>query len=117
MNATVFLTFCLIVLARITDMTLATIRTVAIVQGRRAFAAVFLGFFKAVVYICAVAKVLLNIDHPVVCLGLWVAIRERDFPGNNYRATPRIWTPTGLHRYAQGKGIGRAFARGRPPCG
>ena len=35
MNATVCITFCLIVLARITDVTLDTIRTVAIVQGRR----------------------------------------------------------------------------------
>ena len=61
MNATVFVTFWLIVLARITDVTLDTIRTVAIVQGRRNFAAV-LGFFEAVVYICAVAKVLLNMN-------------------------------------------------------
>jgi len=67
MNATVFVTFWLIVLARITDVTLDTIRTAAIVQGRRAFAAA-LGFFEAVVYICAVAKVLLNMNHPVYAL-------------------------------------------------
>src|SRR2546426_12746129 len=46
MNTTVAVTFLLIVLARITDVTLDTIRTAAIVQGRRAFAAV-LGFFQA----------------------------------------------------------------------
>jgi uncharacterized protein YebE (UPF0316 family) len=67
MNSVVFLTFWLIVLARITDVTLDTIRTAAIVQGRRVFAAV-LGFFEAVVYICAVAKVLLNMNHPVFAL-------------------------------------------------
>jgi len=67
MNITVFLTFWLIVLARVTDVTLDTIRTAAIVQGRRGFAAV-LGFFEAVVYILAVAKVLLNMDHPVYAL-------------------------------------------------
>ncbi len=67
MNTSVAVTFCLIVLARITDVTLDTIRTAAIVQGRRMFAAV-LGFFEAVVYICAVAKVLLNMDHPVYAL-------------------------------------------------
>src|SRR5882762_11186625 len=67
MNATVFVTFWLIVLARITDVTLDTIRTAAIVQGRRNFAAV-LGFFEAVVYVCAVAKVLLNMNHPVYAL-------------------------------------------------
>ena len=67
MNITVFVTFWLIVLARITDVSLDTIRTVSIIQGRRAFAAV-LGFFEAVVYICAVAKVLLNMNQPVYAL-------------------------------------------------
>jgi len=46
-----------IALARVTDITLDTVRTVAIVQGRRLFASV-LGFFEAAVYIIAVAKVL-----------------------------------------------------------
>lgn len=67
MNSTVILTFCLIVLARIVDVSLDTIRMVSVVQGRRAFAAV-LGFFEAVVYICAVAKVLLNMNQPVYAL-------------------------------------------------
>jgi len=67
MNLTVFITFWLIVLARITDVSLDTIRTVSIIQGRRVFAAV-LGFFEALVYICAVAKVLLNMNQPVYAL-------------------------------------------------
>src|SRR5215470_9878567 len=67
MNVTVFVTFCLIVLARIIDVSLDTIRMVSVVQGRRAFAAV-LGFFESVVYICAVAKVLLNMNQPVYAL-------------------------------------------------
>src|SRR5580765_5182136 len=67
MNLTVFVTFLLIVLARITDVSMGTIRMVSVVQGRRAFAAV-LGFFEAVVYICAVAKVLLNMNQPVYAL-------------------------------------------------
>jgi len=67
MNTSVVATCVLIVLARITDMTLDTIRTASIVQGRRLFAAV-LGFFEAIVYVCAVAKVLLNMDHPVYAL-------------------------------------------------
>ncbi len=67
MNLTVFITFWLIVLARITDVSLDTIRTASIIQGRRVFAAV-LGFFEAVVYICAVAKVLLNMSQPVYAL-------------------------------------------------
>ena len=80
MNATVFITFWLIVLARITDVTLDTIRTVAIVQGRRNFAAV-LGFFEAVVYICAVAKVLLNMNHPVYALAYGLGYASGTFLG------------------------------------
>lgn len=67
MNVTVFLTFWLIVLARIADVSLGTIRMVSVVQGRRAFAAV-LGFFEAVVFISVVAKVLLNMNQPVFAL-------------------------------------------------
>ncbi len=55
MNLTLLVTFWLIVLARITDVSLDTIRTASIIQGRRVFAAV-LGFFEAVVYICAAPK-------------------------------------------------------------
>jgi len=73
MNTTVFVTFWLIVLARITDVTLDTIRTVAIVQGRRTFA--------AVVYICAVAKVLLNMDHPVYALAYGIGYASGTFLG------------------------------------
>ena len=80
MNATVFVTFWLIVLARITDVTLDTIRTVAVVQGRRNFAAV-LGFFEAVVYISAVAKVLLNMDHPVYALAYGLGYASGTFLG------------------------------------
>jgi len=80
MNTTVLITFCLIVLARITDVTLDTIRTVAIVQGRRGFAAI-LGFFEAVVYICAVAKVLLNMDHPVYALAYGLGFASGTFLG------------------------------------
>jgi len=80
MNITVFITFCLIVLARITDVTLDTIRTVAIVQGRRNFAAV-LGFFEAVVYICAVAKVLLNMNHPVYAFAYGLGYASGTFLG------------------------------------
>src|SRR5215468_6306974 len=80
MDTTVIATFVLIVLARITDVTLDTIRTVSVVQGRRVFAAV-LGFFEAVVYICAVAKVLLNMDHPVYALAYGLGFASGTFLG------------------------------------
>lgn len=74
MNTSVFITFWLIVLARVADVSLDTIRMVSVMQGRRGFAAV-LGFLEAVVYICAVAKVLLNMNQPVyaVAYGLGFA--------------------------------------------
>jgi uncharacterized protein YebE (UPF0316 family) len=68
MSIAVALTFLLIVLARITDVTLDTLRTAAIIQGRRGFAAI-LGFFEALIYVVAIAKVLLNIDRPVYAFG------------------------------------------------
>ena len=67
MNLTVYITFWLIVLARITDVSLDTVRTVSIVQGRRAFAAV-LGFLQALIFICAVGKVLTNMNQPAYAL-------------------------------------------------
>ena len=67
MSTTVAFTFAIIVLARIVDVSLDTVRTAAIVQGRRVFAAA-LGFVEAVIYISVVGKVLLTIDHPVYVL-------------------------------------------------
>ena len=63
MNTTVLITTILIVVARIADVSLDTLRTAAIVQGRRAYAAC-LGFVEAMVYICAIAKVLQDLSHP-----------------------------------------------------
>ena len=57
MNTAIALTSLLIVLARVTDVTLDTLRTASIVQGRRVFAAI-LGFFQSVIYVVAIAKVL-----------------------------------------------------------
>jgi uncharacterized protein YebE (UPF0316 family) len=62
-NTTVAITTILIVVARIVDVSLDTLRTAAIVQGRRAYAAC-LGFVEAMVYICAIAKVLQDLSHP-----------------------------------------------------
>src|SRR6185295_10468435 len=67
MTTAVALTTILIVLARIVDMSLDTVRTVSIVQGRRLFAA-SLGFVQALIYICAIAKVLTDMSHPTYAL-------------------------------------------------
>jgi uncharacterized protein YebE (UPF0316 family) len=80
MSTSVATTFVLIVLARITDVTLDTVRTVAIVQGRRVFAA-SLGFFEAVIYVTAIAKVLLNMDHPIYALAYGLGFALGTFLG------------------------------------
>jgi len=67
MPATVLITTALIVVARIADVSLDTVRTVSIVQGRRMFAAC-LGFFEALIYISAVARVLRDMGHPTYIL-------------------------------------------------
>lgn len=91
MNATVAIVTVLIVVARIVDMTMDTLRTAAIVQGRRVFAAC-LGFIQAMVYICAIAKVLQDLGHPTYALAyglgfalgtyLGIAIEQRLAFGN-----------------------------------
>jgi|SRR5215813_9449508 len=80
MTTSVPITFVLIVLARIADVTLDTVRTAAIIQGRRLFAAT-LGFFEAVIYICVVAKVLLNMNHPVYALAYGTGFASGTFLG------------------------------------
>jgi uncharacterized protein YebE (UPF0316 family) len=88
MNTTVAITFVLIVLARITDVTLDTLRTASIVQGRRLFSSV-LSFFEAFIYICAVAQVLLHMDHRVYALAYGLGFALGTFLGiviEQYRA-------------------------------
>ena len=80
MPTSVAITFFLIIVARISDVTLDTVRTAAIIQGRRLFAAV-LGFFEAVIYICVVAKVLLNMDHPVYALAYGIGFASGTYLG------------------------------------
>lgn len=62
MNWMILFTCLLIALARIADVTLDTLRTAAVVQGRRFFAA-SLGFFGSMIYILAISKVLQHLDH------------------------------------------------------
>ena len=63
MDLALILTCLLIVIARVADITLDTVRTAFIIQGRRKWAAI-LGFLEALIFILAVAKVLQNFSHP-----------------------------------------------------
>lgn len=74
MDGNVVLIGLLIFLARIGDVTLGTLRTISIVQGR-AITAWFLGFFEILVWVVAASHVLNNFDSPlyVICFALGFA--------------------------------------------
>ncbi len=57
----------LIILARLIDVSLGTIRTIAIVQGR-AIVAWILGFFEVLVWVFAVSQVMQNLDRPAYAI-------------------------------------------------
>ncbi|MCO6439415.1 MAG: DUF2179 domain-containing protein [Phycisphaerae bacterium] len=63
MNTEVIVTCFLIVLARIGDVSLGTMRTISVVQGR-AFLAWMLGFFEVLIWVLAASKVLNNLESP-----------------------------------------------------
>jgi len=67
MNSEVLVTTCLIILARIADVSLGTVRTVAVVNGRKGMA-LGLGFFEVLIWVVAVSKVVTNLDAPIYAL-------------------------------------------------
>lgn len=56
--------YALIFISRVTDVSLATIRTLMVVQGRRVQAAI-IGFFEVGIYVTALGKVVSNLDNPL----------------------------------------------------
>lgn len=64
MTLAVLLTSLGIVFARIIDVSLATIRTIYLVRGRRGRAAL-LGFFEVLIWIAVVSGVIQNLEHPI----------------------------------------------------
>ncbi len=62
MNLEVLGVCALIVVARIGDVSMGTIRTICVVNGRRGIAW-FLGFFEILIWILVVSKVISNLDN------------------------------------------------------
>jgi uncharacterized protein YebE (UPF0316 family) len=60
----VLVTCLLIVLARVADVSLGTVRTVAVVNGRRGVA-VAIGFFEVLIWVIVVRAVIQNLDNPI----------------------------------------------------
>jgi uncharacterized protein YebE (UPF0316 family) len=63
MDATVAINCALIVVARVTDVSLGTVRTVNVIQGRRVLAAA-VGFLEVLIWVLAVSKVVRELDNP-----------------------------------------------------
>lgn len=61
------LTCALIILARICDVSLGTLRTVAVMRGMRTLAW-GLGFVEVLIWVFAVSKVIQNLGHPAYAL-------------------------------------------------
>ena len=80
MNWTILFTCLLIAFARVMDVTLDTVRTAAVVQGRRVFAA-SLGFLGSMIYILAVAKVLQHLDHLAYAIAYAAGFAAGNFLG------------------------------------
>lgn len=64
MDLNTLLVCLLIVLARITDVSLGTIRTMFVFNGRRDVAFI-LGFFEVLVWVLVVSKVITNLNNPL----------------------------------------------------
>ncbi|WP_077368489.1 DUF2179 domain-containing protein [Anaerosalibacter sp. Marseille-P3206] len=58
-----FLGYLLIFFARIVDVSMATVRTLMVVQGRKVQAAL-IGFFEVIVYVIALGKVVSGLSNP-----------------------------------------------------
>lgn len=90
MDSTVLLTCLLIIGARIADVTLGTLRTVYVIQGRRGVSWV-LGFFEILVWIAAVSKVINNLSYPAYAISYAFGFAT----GNYVGMTLEKWMATG----------------------
>lgn len=58
----IFLNYLFIFLARVTDVSMATVRMLLIVRGKKYYAAL-IGFFEVIIYIVALGKVVSGLDN------------------------------------------------------
>lgn len=97
----IFLTSLLIIFARIADVSLGTMRTVAVINGRRGVALV-IGFFEVLIWVTVVRAVIHNLDNPVYAvsyaggfaLGTFVGVTIEDRFGTGKQVV-RVFTRRG----------------------
>ena len=58
-----FISYFLIFASRVLDVTLMTIRTIMVVQGRKVHSAV-IGFFEVAIYVVVLSSVVSNLNDP-----------------------------------------------------
>jgi uncharacterized protein YebE (UPF0316 family) len=76
----VFLTCLLIFFARIGDVSIGTIRTVAVMRGQRLFSWV-LGFFEILIWVFAVSQVINNLGHPAYAIAYALGFATGNYVG------------------------------------
>lgn len=80
MNLTVLGICGLIVLARIADVTLGTLRTIMVVNGRRGIAFI-LGFFEILIWIMVVSNVMQNLSNPTYAVAYALGFATGNYIG------------------------------------
>jgi uncharacterized protein YebE (UPF0316 family) len=95
----VLLTCLLIVAARIMDVSLGTIRTINVVQGRRALALV-LGFFEVLIWLLVVSRVISQIQQPAYAIAYALGFALGNYVGMTIES-----------RLALGRQVVRIFSR------
>lgn len=83
MDSTVLVTCLLIIAARITDVSLGTLRTVNVIQGRRGVSWV-LGFFEILIWIFAVSKVIGNLQQPAYAISYALGFATGNYVGMTF---------------------------------
>lgn len=73
--------YLLIFFSRVVDVSLATLRTLMIVRGRRLQAA-SIGFFEVIIYIIALKKVVSTLDNPVSLLAYALGFATGNYVGS-----------------------------------
>lgn len=117
MDATVLATCVLIILARITDVSLGTIRTVCVVTGRR-WLAWGLGFFEVLVWVTVVSRVIGNLNQPAYAVSYALGFATGNYVGMAIESwlalgqqVIRVFTRQGDHVAAQLRQAGYRVTR------
>ena len=102
MNYEVIFTCLLIIIARIADVSLGTIRTISVIHGRR-ITAWALGFVEVLIWVIVVSKVIENLSEPVYAIAYALGFATGNFVGITIES-----------RIAFGEQVVRVFTRKGP---